>query len=314
MGGGAYSSRVVTNSLGVSSTVYDSSVRASNHLSRGIDVDNMSRGTLFKSRSMNNKMNPYEVYVRESRDSQEHKNSLAIIFGLDVTGSMLGIPHYLVKEGLPAIMGKIIQRGVPDPQVLFLGIGDHECDDAPLQVGQFESSDEALDNWLMDVYLEGGGGGNYGESYLLAWYFAAYHTVIDCFEKRGQKGFLFTIGDEPCLKELPARAAKAIMGEGQYADYTHADLLDKAREKYDVYHIHMSHGMDRQETINGWKQLMGDNLVIVNNQEDTAKVIADIITSRKDTLIEPTTAADAIVDVIETQSEFVSAADKLKNE
>ena len=82
------------------------------------------------------------------------------------------VPHALVQDGLPHIMETILKKGVEDPQVLFLAIGDHTCDEAPLQVGQFESSDELLDRWLTDVYLEGHGGGNDGESYMLAWYFA----------------------------------------------------------------------------------------------------------------------------------------------
>jgi hypothetical protein len=35
------------------------------------------------------------------------------------------IPHDLVKVGLPNMMGGIIEHGIPDPQILFLGIGDH---------------------------------------------------------------------------------------------------------------------------------------------------------------------------------------------
>ena len=141
---------------------------------------------IFKQREINNAMNPYGISIRESRDSVEHPNSLAIILALDVTGSMGSIPHHLVKDGLPDIMQGIIDKGLKDPQLLFLAIGDHECGDkAPLQVGQFESSDELLDKWLTDVFLEGGGGSNEGESYLLAWYFASLHTSIDCLEKRG---------------------------------------------------------------------------------------------------------------------------------
>ena len=159
------------------------------------------------SHELSNAMNPNGVMLRESRDSDEHPNTVSIILALDVTGSMGSIPHFLVKEGLPHIMGNIIQRGIKDPQLLFLAVGDHECDQCPLQVGQFESSDELLDKWLTDVYLEGGGGGNAGESYLLAWYFAGFHTVLDSFKKRQQKGFLFTIGDEPTCCSMSSSMA-----------------------------------------------------------------------------------------------------------
>jgi hypothetical protein len=234
---------------------------------------------IFKQRSINNAMNPNGVVVRESRDSKEHPNTVSVILALDVTGSMGTIPHFLVKEGLPNIMDNIIDSGINDPQLLFLAIGDHECDSSPLQVAQFESSDELLDKWLTDVYLEGGGGGNEGESYLLAWYFAGFHTSIDCFEKRGQKGFLFTIGDEPTLKSVPKRSLQHIMGDGQYGDFSADMLLEKAREKYHCFHLHIKQtgAGGRQETMNGWKQLMGDGLIIVDNKNDVSRIISETI-------------------------------------
>ena len=231
------------------------------------------------SHSLRNSMNPSGVMLRESRDSDEHPNTVSIILALDVTGSMGAIPLFLIKEGLPHIMGNIIQRGIKDPQLLFLAIGDHQCDTTPLQVGQFESSDELLDKWLTDVYLEGGGGGNAGESYLLAWYFAGLHTVLDSFEKRQQKGFLFTIGDEPTLPELPAYAIEKIMGKGQHKNYLATELLDKAREHYHVYHLHIKETASgkEQQTQDGWKQLMGDKLILVERHNEIAKIIPDIV-------------------------------------
>ncbi|HAO33838.1 MAG TPA: hypothetical protein DCQ84_12920, partial [Candidatus Competibacteraceae bacterium] len=59
---------------------------------------------------------------------------------------------------------------------------------------------------LRRLWLEKGGGGNACESYTLPWYFAATHTAIDCFEKRGKKGYLFTVGDEEPPLELPGAA------------------------------------------------------------------------------------------------------------
>jgi hypothetical protein len=228
--------------------------------------------------------------MRESRDSAEHPNSLALVLALDVTGSMGSVPRHLVKEGLPTIMGTIIQRGILDPQLLFLGIGDHECDSAPLQVGQFESSDELLDKWLTNIYMEGGGGGNPGESYLLAWYFAARHTAIDCLEKRGKKGLLFTIGDEPCLKSVPGSSLSHLMGPGQYsAQNSSDDLLEAAKEKYDCFHLHIretSQG-SRDSTVAGWKQLMGDNLIVVGSHRDVPRIIVDVITRREASSLQP---------------------------
>ena len=234
---------------------------------------------IFVSRSINSAMNPYGIVTRESRDSKEHPNSLAIVLGLDVTGSMGSVPHFLVKEGLPHMMESIIKKGIPDPQLLFMGIGDHECDQAPLQVGQFESSDELLDKWLTDLWLEGHGGGNDGESYMLPWYFAARHTAIDCFEKRKQKGYLFTIGDEPVLPRVPSNFLKSMMGDGQYEDYSSVKLLEMASEKYDVYHIHIKEtgSGSRQRVIDGWKQLLSDNLLIAERKDYVANIIAETI-------------------------------------
>lgn len=179
------------------------------------------------------------------------------------------------------MMEKIISKGVADPQVLFVGIGDHECDNSPLQVGQFESSDELLDKWLTDIYLEGRGGGNVGESYLLAWYFAAKYTLIDCFEKRGQKGFLFTIGDEPVLPRVPRVFLEQMMGpKFQQQDYTAAELLEMAAKTYNVFHIHIKETASgsRQEVIDGWRQLLHDNLIVADQRIDVADLIADVVT------------------------------------
>jgi len=234
---------------------------------------------IFES-SMNNAMSPHGVTLREARDSEAHPCSIPIFLGLDTTGSMGPIPLFLVRNGLPHMVETIIKAGIPDPQVLFTGIGDHECDRAPLQIGQYESGDEELDHWLTTLWLEGNGGGNYGESYLLAWFFAALYTAHDHFEKRGKKGLLFTIGDEPTLKELPARAQKALMGDGQYSDITSAELLDKARETYEVFHLHMLQGSKglRPEVQDGWKQLLGDDHVImVQDKADVAQIIADTV-------------------------------------
>lgn len=222
-------------------------------------------------------MVPAKALLRESRDSDTHPNSFPIIFALDVTGSMLGIPLHLVQEGLPKIMSGIMEVGVPDPAILFLAIGDHECDNFPLQVGQFESGDEQLDMWLTRTFLEGKGGGNGGESYSLAWYFASQHTITDSWEKRKQKGLLITIGDEPCLRTLPTRAVNEIMGITPQASFTDKELLAKAQETYEVYHLHMLEGTAGYRSVNYWKGMLGQNCIEVAHHMDVANIIIDLV-------------------------------------
>lgn len=229
-------------------------------------------------RRIHESMDPKNALLRESRDSENHPNSLPIIIALDVTGSMRNIPHMLIKDGLPTLVSQVIQRGILDPQILFLAIGDHECDRYPLQVGQFESGDVEMDLWLTRTYLEGGGGGNAGESYHLAYYYAANHTVTDSWEKRGNKGLLFTIGDEPCLKTLPDRSIIELMGGGtQYTTQNVDELLKKASEKYEIFHIHVMEGSAGVRSVGAWKALLGQRCIEVNRSEDIPKVIAETI-------------------------------------
>jgi hypothetical protein len=185
----------------------------------------------------------------------------------------------MVQKGLPKVIEALIAAGIPDPQILFLGIGDHECDDYPLQVGQFESGDEELDHWLTNVYLEGGGGGNSGESYLLAWMFAARHTSIDCFEKRGRKGYLFTIGDEPTLSAVDSSTIKRLMGNGQHSPTTASQFLDQAQSTYNVFHINVcSTSSGRRSLVRDhWTQMLNENALMAQSPESIANIIVHAI-------------------------------------
>ena len=224
------------------------------------------------SKHLNEKMSCNGVTLRESRDSEEHPNSIAIIIALDVTGSMGYIPGELIKEGLPTIVKTLLDAGILDPQILFMAVGDHYCDRSPLQIGQFESSDELLDYWLTNVWLEEGGGGNNGESYSLAHLFAGFNTSIDCFEKRGQKGFLFTIGDENLHRNYERKYLESIFGSNgvEFKDFSSSELIDKAKEKYNVYHLDVSKGAKY------WEHL-GENHIKNVNYKEISKIIPQLI-------------------------------------
>ena len=230
-----------------------------------------------KEKKIHESMSPKGVIKRECFDSVTHPNTIPVILNLDVTGSMMSIPSYMVKDGLPKMMGGLIQNGIPDASLLFCAIGDHECDRHPLQIGQFESGDEELDLWLTRSYLEKGGGGNAGESYLLAHYFAAFHTDIDSFNKRGKRGFLFTVGDEPGLRSLPGRAIDEIMGTTGAKTYTDKELLAAAEKMYDVYHLVLLHSEGAKRSIPYWKDLLGQKCIEVKDYTEVSKIITEIV-------------------------------------
>ena len=266
MGGGVYS-------------YADASVRSFSYASYASSDTSYLDREVFTKRSLDEKMN-IKGKIRESRDSEEHPNAFPIIIALDVTGSMGNIPKKLITKGFPELMKKIMDEGVEHAQVCFIGVGDNECDTAPIQVGQFETSDLLQEQWLKSIYIESGGGGNEGEGYSLAWYVAARHTDIDSLKKHGKKGVLITIGDEPFLESTPKRDINELFGGGQ-SDVSAYDILNEARESWNVFHINVSdYSGVRDRVQSQWKQALGDNFVNTqsSNGDDVPELIAGIIT------------------------------------
>jgi hypothetical protein len=231
------------------------------------------------SKSVVSDMLPVNLTVRESRDSDEHPESLAIMILLDDTGSMGRIPEDIIKNELGTLMNTIIDNGVEHPQVLFGAVNDHYCVPTPIQIGQFESSTEDLDKWLKNVDLQSGGGGQDMESYLLAWLIAGRHTSIDCFEKRNTKGFLFTIGDEKSWDSVSAEKLRGIMGYTQGEDVTDTQLLEEAQRLYNVYHIHVNEASykDDPSVLGYWKKMLNERLIILNDYHAICATIATLI-------------------------------------
>lgn len=231
------------------------------------------------SKSMNSDMTPFNLGIRESRDSDAHPTSLAVMVWLDVTGSMGRIPHAIAQEKLGALMNTIIDNGVEHPQILFGAIGDHHSDRSPLQLGQFEAGTEELDKWLTSVFIEGNGGGQRRESYLFAWLVGGRHTSIDCFEKRNEKGFLITIGDEMSWDKLDVQTLKEIMGYAETEEVTDVQLLEEAQRLYNVYHIHINEASYRNdsEILGYWKKMLGERLIILDDYNAVCETIATLI-------------------------------------
>jgi hypothetical protein len=224
------------------------------------------------------KMNPKGVRIRESRDSEAHPDSHAVAVLFDVTGSMQTVPRIL-QENLPKLMGLLIRKGyLEHPQILIGAIGDATCDTAPLQVGQFESGIE-IEEDLGKLFLEGGGGGHITESYELAMYFMAHHTSLDCFEKRGKRGYLFIIGDEIPYLQVKRREVEKAIGDKLQADIPIESLIVELERTYDVYYVlpKMTQHWSNETVHRGWTRLLGQNVLRLENPAGICELIASTI-------------------------------------
>ncbi len=232
---------------------------------------------VFAARAIDPELNPLGVALRESRDSELNPASTAIIVGLDVTGSMGMIADTLARQGLGTMVEEILARKpVSDPHILIAGIGDVLYDRAPLQVTQFEA-DIRIARQLEKLWLEKGGGGNACESYTLPWYFAALHTSIDCFEQRGKKGHLFTVGDEEPPADLPAAAIARFLGDRAARDFDSRELLTLVSRQYHVFHVIVEEGSHARHDPRGvrsrWTELLGQRVIGLSDHRKLAEVI-----------------------------------------
>lgn len=179
------------------------------------------------------RLNKAGLNIREARDSADHPNSKAMVIALDGTGSMGTIPRELQSK-LKRVYSLTVDKGIKDVQIAYSVYGDAANNDrVPLQISQFESDnrgDDALDN----LFIEGGGGGNNGETSQLLFYYLAYHTAIDSFEKRGQKGKVYMIADEKQVPITAAHVREHIGDEQPLGDLSFEALAAAVTKMWDV--------------------------------------------------------------------------------
>lgn len=241
-------------------------------------VSNKSQQQIFTNQSgCDPDLDPAKFTTRESVDSPANPESTPIILAVDVTGSMGILATQIVKEGLGIIMDNVISRKpVTDPHILLSAIGDCFCDRAPIQATQFEA-DMKLVRQIEKIFIEGGGGGNGGESYLAAWWMASNKTKCDAFDKRGRKGYLFTIGDEACHATLAGSHIKQFLGmvsEDMSAD----NLLQTCQQNWNVFHLITPTGAtEDQNAITKWRELLSERAIVIDDWKKMAEVIVSLM-------------------------------------
>jgi hypothetical protein len=230
---------------------------------------------------MNSDLDPKNISVRESRDSDVNPITTPIFVALDVTGSMGILARQIATKGLGQIFEEILSRKpVEGPQFAFAGVGDVNYDRAPFQMSQFESDTASLVPQLERLFLEGGGGGNDSESYNLPWWFASSRIVHDAFEKRGKRGYLFTVGDECVPPDLSRLNVCSVFGNDNDS-LSNEELLDSLDEQWNVFHIMVEQGNymrnRRNNVIKSWTSLLGQRAIPLSDIDKLSEVVVSTI-------------------------------------
>lgn len=292
MGSGAFTTSSFVN--------YSISKKRAVNSSGVVVTDNLQ--DFYTQRSIHKDLNPYKV-VRECCDSEEHPNTIPVIIGLDVTGSMGGA-CVKTAQNLNTIITSLYDE-FEDVEFMIMGIGDLSYDHAPIQVSQFES-DIRIAEHLDNVYMEHGGGGNGFESYTAAWYFGLYHTALDCW-KRGKKGIIITMGDEPLNPYLPKEKLNKVLGDHVEADVETKDLYQLAKEKFDIYHIAINDKDDcyrryKDRVDKSFSKVLGEDFKIATLDELPKTIVdcikdsvGDVITNPVDHSVDNTTNSSGYI-------------------
>ena len=219
---------------------------------------------IFRSSKCDPRFDPKFIQMREARDSEDHPESLPIIIGLDVTGSMGYLAEKVATEALNETMMKLYStNAVKDPALMFAAYGDYR-DESPLQVTQFES-DIRIAEQLLDLWLEERGNGDVVPC--LLWYFAAKHTLLDNYQKRGKKGFLFTIGDDAeCRTDMRQLTTTYYRVIGDTVSASVEDVLKETTKKFEVFHLFLDEGGHKAQSI--VNLLPGHTMVIAPDEID----------------------------------------------
>ena len=141
-----------------------------------------------------------------------------------------------------------------------------------------------MDEALTNIILEGNGGGTSEagvstESYELGMYFMSRHTSIACYNKRGQKGYLFLIGDETPYKNVDKAQVERLIGDQLEASIPTESIIEELRDKFEVFWIipgETDHSNDTA-VIDRLKGLFGERLIQLTNPDDVCETIATAI-------------------------------------
>ena len=107
----------------------------------------------------------------------------------------------------------------------------------------------------------------------------ARHTKLDCV-KRGRRGLIITLGDEPLNPYLPKGSLAEVTGDALQGDVETKALFHEVRNMYEVYHIHVIHGSDfyGDRANHEWRKILDKNHLRFCKVNEISSAVTKIIT------------------------------------
>ncbi|NWF94557.1 MAG: hypothetical protein HXY34_00270 [Candidatus Thorarchaeota archaeon] len=206
------------------------------------------------------------------------KAKLPVVVSIDVTGSMRELPA-LIFEKLCILYNEAVYF-LPDElknsfEISFVAMGDAYSDKHPLQVTDFDKG-RNLDQNIRSLYAEGGGGGQYRESYELVAYFYSACCEMPNAMKTVRPLFFF-IGDEGYYSKVNRFLIRELIGNEPTTDLIALDVFEELKKRFDVYMLRVPYkamGEVDKEIHASWEEALGKDRVIVMQ---TPRRVVDII-------------------------------------
>lgn len=203
--------------------------------------------------------------VLEASVSTTCANPLMIL--CDVTGSMGEWPKVIFSK-LPYLEVEGKNYLGEDLEMCFGAIGDAYTDQYPLQIRPF-SKGTALKDRMLELQIEGGGGGQLSESYELAALYAVHNVEMP----NAIKPILIMIGDEKPYTFVDSDQAQTWAKVSLEKRLSTEKVFEQLKAKFSVYLIRKPYGRDASSSGNSissedreiraqWIELLGADRVV----------------------------------------------------
>lgn len=202
------------------------------------------------------------------------KQKVPIGIIIDGTASM-GEQAYTLRDKSYRITGQIrCQKYLDDFGINYCVIGDANPsrwgglpDSAPIQMTEFETSNEGVKALTEQIWLEEGGGGHAKESYELGMY-----GYARCVEIPSQEiGYLFIMGDEGFYPTIKGEQLRKHFGVQEATSIPTADILKELKKRYRVFRFNVVTGNYRgleDEIAQQWREAVGENFIDLSEQPE----------------------------------------------